>query len=212
MNRQIAGLGRRSAYALLNLFTGLVSLVFLPVLLLCALLCLLGIGLVLLPAALRALHAWATWHQSAAARLLGRAAPEQHSPHEGSGWGVLRRQVQDPRTRRELGWLVMQAVFGILLGLLALGGVGIVLATILAGALWWTPMLADHVQFLGEPVTSWSTAAGLGGIQLVLGIILWLLATVLAIAHGRLTLSALPVHEMTVSGPSSGVGGSKLSK
>ena len=33
MNRQIAGLGRRSAYALLNLFTGLVSLVFLPVLL-----------------------------------------------------------------------------------------------------------------------------------------------------------------------------------
>ena len=49
MNRQIAGLGRRSAYALLNLFTGLVSLVFLPVLLLCALLCLLGIGLVLLP-------------------------------------------------------------------------------------------------------------------------------------------------------------------
>ena len=79
MNSQIAGLGRRSAYALLNLFTGLGSLVFLPVLLLCVLLCLLGIGLVLLPAALRALHAWAAWHQGAAARLLGQATPEQHS-------------------------------------------------------------------------------------------------------------------------------------
>lgn len=193
MNSQIAGLGRRSAYALLNLFTGLGSLVFLPVLLLCVLLCLLGIGLVLLPAALRALHAWAAWHQGAAARLLGQATPEQHSFHEGSGWGVLRRQVYDLGTRREVCWLVMQAVFGIVLGLLTLVGAGIALGTILAGALWWTPALADRVQFLGEPATNWSTAAGLGGIQLVLGIIVWLLATVLATAHAQLTLSALPV-------------------
>ena len=52
--RVVRGIG----YALLNLVAGLLSVAFIPLLLVCAVTCLLGIGFWLLPIALRGLRLW----------------------------------------------------------------------------------------------------------------------------------------------------------
>ncbi|WP_197285146.1 sensor domain-containing protein [Sciscionella sediminilitoris] len=209
MNHYGSRIGETTVHALLGLLTGLASLVFLPVLLVCALTCLLGIGLVLLPAALRFLRVWACWHERRAAGLLGQdstSRPQQ----AGSGWAVLRRQLADPATRRELGWLCTHAIAGVLTGIVALAGAGVSIGTVLAAAFWWTPPLAGEVQFLGVAVTDWPGALEWGAIQLVLAAAVWILVvpplTLLGARIGRAVLNPPVVRGRPVEPVSSGAG------
>lgn len=187
MQNTPSGLMLRTAYALAGLFSGLTSLLAVPVMLLCALLCLLGVGLVIMPKALGLLHEWASWHQRNAASVLRLRPPmkEQRSHRL-----PLRQQFQDQRTWQELGWLPIQALAGVVMGLIALAGIGISAITAIALAFWWTP-LSDYIQFFGLSLDSWGSALVYGGLQLAVGLLLWALAAVLAGGHARLTLILL---------------------
>ncbi|WP_030680608.1 sensor histidine kinase [Streptomyces cellulosae] len=71
-----------------------------------------GVGLLMAPAVLRALHALAGKERA----RLGRWGPEVVSPDPPPT--RLRLALVDPATRRELRWLVRHATLGLLLGLL----------------------------------------------------------------------------------------------
>ena len=113
-----------------GLGTALLALGVLLWLLITALACLIGIGLLAVPAALRALHAVADRERA----RLSHWGPPVHPP--GPLPLRLRPALADPTTRRELRWLAGHATWGLLLG--AIG----VLLPLSAGRdlsfpLWW---------------------------------------------------------------------------
>lgn len=95
------GTGMLALFALAGLLLGVVTI---P----------LGVGLLLTPAALRALHALARRERD----RLSRWAPEIIGPKDPPT--RLRAAWADPVTYRTLGWLVVHATLGLVLGLLGL--------------------------------------------------------------------------------------------
>ena len=133
--RRLAGEARRSTLRalrdlLIGLGTALLAACVLAWLLAVAVTSLIGIGLPLIPSALRALHAVADLER----RRLSRHGPEVLSP------GPLpvrwRAAWTDEATRRELRWLVGHATLGLLLGLI---GIQLPAWALRDGsfALWW---------------------------------------------------------------------------
>ncbi len=115
--RDAAARAARTAFGPLEqlgggLATAFLALVTLACLVVTALLCLLGVGLVLVPAALRALRLVADRERA----RLGRWGPEVLSP--GPVPAGLRGAVADRGSRRELRWLACHATLGLVLGLI----------------------------------------------------------------------------------------------
>ncbi|MCO5997194.1 sensor histidine kinase [Actinoallomurus rhizosphaericola] len=128
--RLVGGLGT----ATLALLTALVLIVV-------GVLCLVGVGLPLLPWALAAVRAVADRERE----RLSRWGEEIISPYDAwpSGWSArLRAAARDPATTRDLRWLFTHAVFGLVLGLF--------------GAL--LPLLA--IEDLTRPLYSWALPPG----------------------------------------------------
>jgi signal transduction histidine kinase len=94
-----------------GLGTALLALCVLVWLIATALACLIGVGLLVVPVALRALHAVAARERA----RLTRWGPEMIGP--GPLPTRLRPAFTDPATRRELRWLAGHATLGLLLGL-----------------------------------------------------------------------------------------------
>jgi signal transduction histidine kinase len=134
-----------------------------------ALLCLTGVGLLLAPGALRAVRAVADRERGRLSRWGPEVVPPDPLP---SGWLAA---VRDRTVHQELGWLVVHATFGLSVGLLALA-LPINAVQDLTFPLWWRLVPAGETP--GIPLWSVRTwpdaiAAGLLGIA-------WLVAGVVA--------------------------------
>lgn len=119
-----------------GLGTALLALLALFWLLLTAVACLVGVGLLLLPSALRTVRAVADRERA----RLTRWGPEVIGP--GPGPTTPGAALRDRTTRRELGWLACHATLGLLLGLL---GATVPLKPLQDGTyvLWW-PLAPDY--------------------------------------------------------------------
>lgn len=93
--------------------------------------CLIGVGLLVLPLGLRALHAVADRERA----RLSRWGPEVISP--GPSPTRLREAAVDPTTRRELRWLVGHATVGLLIGFLGGAVLPINALREITFPLWW---------------------------------------------------------------------------
>ncbi|MFD5279882.1 sensor histidine kinase [Streptomyces rubrogriseus] len=149
-----------------------------------------GLGLLLAPGALRALHALARRERE---RLSGRGieiVPPDPPPTR------LRLALADPTTRRELGWLVRHATLGLLLGLL---GLLLPLCAVrdTTFPLWWrlSPGEATTTSIgigtaHGWPDALAATLLGVGWTAIVLGL-----------GPGMARLQAAPARRLLVAGP-----------
>ncbi|WP_413758496.1 sensor histidine kinase [Streptomyces sp. MMBL 11-3] len=149
-----------------------------------------GVGLLMAPVALRALHALAGRER----RRLARHGPEVIGPDPAPT--RLRLALVDPTTRRELRWLVRHASLGLLLGLA--GALLPVLAVRdVAFPLYW--------RLLPEGATS--TSLGIGVAQtwtdaLAAGLLgLGWTAIILGLAPGMARLQARPGRTLLAAGP-----------
>jgi signal transduction histidine kinase len=99
---------------LAGLATGVLALLVLVVVLVVAVLCLVGVGVLLVPGALRLLRAVADRERARISRT-GRPLPPAGAPPTSA-----RAALRDAVVRRELGWLVLHATFGVVIGLIGL--------------------------------------------------------------------------------------------
>ncbi|WP_374293288.1 sensor histidine kinase [Streptomyces olivochromogenes] len=110
--RPLSAAGAATAQLASGLNTALLALLVLLWLAVTAVTSLVGVGLLMAPALLRALHALAGRERE----RLGRWGPEVVAPAPSPT--RLQPALVDPTTRRELCWLVRHATLGFLLGLL----------------------------------------------------------------------------------------------
>ncbi|GAB3840963.1 ATP-binding protein [Dactylosporangium cerinum] len=118
---------------------------------------------------------WADRHRNRAGRLLGTPDPGR------SGTG------------RSLLWLPVNAVTGLVFGLVALLCLGNVVVAAIATPLWWafTPPERPRL-FVDVPVPGWGTALTLGPLQiLLLAALAYLTFPPVARAHARICLMVL---------------------
>ncbi|WP_345591498.1 sensor histidine kinase [Streptomyces marokkonensis] len=184
-----------AALAAVRQLTGGLGTAVLALFLLCAftliaLACLVGVGLLMAPAALRALHALAATER----KRLGHWGPEIVAPDPPPT--RLRVALADGTTRRELRWLARHATLGLLLGLLGLL-LPLFAVRDITFPLWW--QLGP-----GEPT---ATSVGIGTAQswpdavaVVLLGVGWI-AIVLGLGPGMAGLQAGPGRRLLVAGP-----------
>ncbi|CAL9520161.1 sensor domain-containing protein [Streptomyces sp. enrichment culture] len=150
-----------------------------------------GAGLLLAPAALRALHALARRERERLSRRGIDIVPPDPPPVR------LRSALADPTTRRELSWLVRHSTLGLLLGLL---GLLLPLCAVrdTTFPLWWR---------LGPPGDATTTSIGIGTAHTWLDAVAaallgvgWI-AIVLGLGPGMARLQAAPARRLLAAGP-----------
>nr|WP_269778737.1 sensor histidine kinase [Microlunatus antarcticus] len=99
---------------LAGLATGVLALLVLVAVLAVAALCLVGVGVLVVPTAARLVRAVADRERSRVSRSGRPLPPAGVSP------GTAREVVRDPVVRRELGWLVLHGTVGVVVGLIGL--------------------------------------------------------------------------------------------
>jgi signal transduction histidine kinase len=160
---------------------------------------LLGVGVVLLPAALGFLRATANWGRRLAGAA-GEAIPTPYLPRPDPGeramLGLVHRVhwlLTDPATWRDLVWALLNTVIGFTLGMIPITVLGYAVEGLLIGGGLWIPLRNADIDlwYTFVPLTGWGFAALAGLIGLVvLG--LWLGAAPLAIkAHALMTQALL---------------------
>ncbi|MFJ7078804.1 sensor histidine kinase [Streptomyces sp. NPDC098781] len=151
---------------------------------------LVGVGLLMAPAVLRALHALARRER----QRLGRWGPEVVAPDPPPV--RLRLALVDPTTRRELRWLVRHATLGLALGLL---GVYLPVSAVRDSTfpLWWrlAPGDATSTSLGFGTAHSWPDAFAV----LLLGVG-WI-AIILGLTPGMARLQAEPGRRLLAAGP-----------
>lgn len=149
-----------------------------------------GVGLLMAPALLRALHALAGRERDRLARRGPAIAAPEPPPAR------LRAALVDPTTRRELRWLVRHATLGLLLGLL---GILLPITAVrdTAFPLYWTLM----------PANTTATSLGIGhahtwpdALAVALLGVSWI-AIVLGLGPGMARLQASPGRRLLSAGP-----------
>ncbi|WP_328658457.1 sensor histidine kinase [Streptomyces sp. NBC_00334] len=149
-----------------------------------------GVGLLLAPTALRALHALARHERERLSRHGLDVVPPDPPPTR------LRTALADPTTRRELSWLLRHATWGFLLGLL---GLLLPLCAVrdTTFPLWWrlSPEEATTTSVGVGTAHTWldalaATLLGVGWIAIVLGL-----------GPGMARLQADPARRLLAAGP-----------
>lgn len=170
--------------------TAVLALVVAIGLLVAAVLSLVGVGLLLTPLVLWALHAVADRERV----RLDRWGPELVRP--AAGPVRLRDAVADPLTRREARWLARHATAGLLLGVMGMLLPLLALRDLTLPAYWWALPDGDATASVWFwEVTGWGAAAGV----FVLGLG-WAAAT-LRLTPVMATLQAEPGHRLLAPGP-----------
>ncbi|MEU1160584.1 sensor domain-containing protein [Streptomyces sp. NPDC005921] len=150
----------------------------------------LGVGLLLAPLALRALHALAGRERE----RLGRRGPEVIAPDPPPT--RLRLALADPTTRRELRWLLRHATLGLALGLL---GVYLTLSAVrdTLFPLYWRFAPADTTatSFGYGVAHSWADAFAVGAFGV------GSIAVILGLTPGMARLQAEPGRRLLAAGP-----------
>ncbi|GAB3154003.1 sensor histidine kinase [Micromonospora sonneratiae] len=179
-----------------GLGTGILAMVTLLFLVIAALTCLVGIGLLLLPVALRVLQVVADRERA----RLSRWGPEIIGPEPVPA--RLATALRDPAIRRELGWVLCHATLGLFLGLF---GATLPLYAVTNGTfpLWWYLLPPDEasdslglVHVRDVPDTFLVSLIGLGWLVIVIAVMpgmAWLQAW-----PGRRLLSPDPDTDLTI--------------
>ncbi|MGW7258303.1 sensor histidine kinase [Streptomyces sp. NPDC054834] len=173
-----------------GLGTALLALIVLLWLTVAAVTAPLGVGLLMAPAVLRALHSLAERERD----RLGRWGPEIVGP--GPAPTRLRLAVVDAATRRELCWLAAHATLGLLLGLIGVLLPLLALRDFTFPAYWpLIPKDADSTSVGFGPAQSWADALavallGLGWIAIIVGL-----------TPGMARLQARPGRRLLSAGP-----------
>ncbi|MBP2472605.1 signal transduction histidine kinase [Crossiella equi] len=154
----MAGLWERTwrgvLYHLIGMATALASVVLLPALFVCTLLV---FTLPLLPSLVR-VQRWVTDvdRRRCGARA-GVAVPGRYRPLEGGIGAQVVTVLTDPGTRKDLGWLLVHAPVGMVLGVVGFGIPGSVVQNTVISAIWWlSPTGMDSSYNIH--VHSWPTA------------------------------------------------------
>ncbi|MEU8378574.1 sensor domain-containing protein [Streptosporangium sp. NPDC048865] len=174
-----------------GLGTTILALVALLLVTATALACLVGVGLLLVPAALRGLRAVADRERA----RLSRWGPEITGP-EPVPTG-LRAALADPATRRELGWVVTHATLGLLLSLIGLT-LPISAVTNTTFPLWWRLLPPEEAATSAMGLWTVRDLPGALGVSLLgLG---WLVLAVL-LTPGMARLQAWPGRRLLPADP-----------
>lgn len=164
-----------------GLATAVLALLCLLVVAVTALLCLVGVGLLLLPTALALVRAVADRERS----RLTRAGTDVISPGPAAARPL--DALRDRATRRELGWLPLHAVSGLVLGLV---GLALPLNTVRDATfpLWWTLLPPEDAT---PAIPLWTVHDTAGAISVALLGVGWAFVSVVLLpALAR--LQALP--------------------
>ncbi|WP_067570717.1 sensor histidine kinase [Nocardia acidivorans] len=159
--RWVAGRLREMPGALwylgLGAVTSLVSVFAVAGLLIVGAACLVGVGIPVLPEAVKVVRPLVRLDRWRAGKYLGERIPVPYEPMEGGWreqWATL---VRDPANRRDLGWLAWNALTGIFLGVLAVVlPVAAVLQTVRPW--FWRLLTPRSIEGLGFVVDSWALA------------------------------------------------------
>ncbi|MRH86094.1 sensor histidine kinase [Nocardia sp. SYP-A9097] len=141
--------------------------------------CLVGVGIPVMPEAVRVVRQVVNFDRRRAGGFLGEEIPRPYQPMVGDWreqWGTL---VRDPANRRDLGWLVWNAVTGIIVGVMAVVLPVAGLAQVVRP--WsWRMVRPGSIDGLGFVVDSWGLAlvSSLAGLPL-----LWLALQVPVVAR-----------------------------
>ncbi|RPF43617.1 signal transduction histidine kinase [Streptomyces sp. Ag109_G2-6] len=160
---------RAAGYCAIAAAHGLALVVLIPVLVYSAVLCLVGVGLLVLPLELRLLRRLADAERS----RLGRWAATPTTPAGPHTRSTLRAVLSDPATGRDLRWAPCMAVAGTLLGL-----IGAVLflfpaAVLVLVGLWWVFPADEPIKvMMNIPIDGWGSALRIGVPQFVLSVLL----------------------------------------
>ncbi|WP_308401233.1 sensor domain-containing protein [Streptomyces sp. AC512_CC834] len=170
--------------------TALLALALLALLALTAVACLAGVGLLLAPAMLRALHALTRRERARLSRRGVEIVAPDPAPTR------LRLALADDTTRRELRWLTVHATFGLLTGLTGVLLPAVAVQDTTYPLLWLISPLGPTSTSLGfAAADSWAQAclASLLGVG-------WI-AVVLGLAPGLARLQSRPAVRLLAAGP-----------
>nr|WP_306270343.1 sensor histidine kinase [Ornithinimicrobium sp. HY1793] len=182
LRSQVVAAAVATQWLVLGLGTALLALLTVVVLLLVAALCLIAVGLALVGPALRVVR-WVADLERRRLTAMGHPTASPYGPVP-TGWAEILRFVRaDVSTRRDLGWLVLHATVGLVLGLLPLELLSSAVQEI-STPLWW--QLAPGQATLAGGFVTVDTWAGARW-AVVTGIVwalLWLLLSPL-LARGQ---------------------------
>ncbi|MFI0938651.1 histidine kinase [Streptomyces sp. NPDC021020] len=159
---------RAAGYCAVTFLRGLLLVVLVPVLVYSAVLCLVGLGLLVLPVELRLLRRLADGERARLGRWAAAAAPA--GPHEGRR---LAAALSDPATGRDLRWAPAAMVAGTALGLLGAALFVLPAAVAVLACLWWLFPADQPIRLLLDlPVDSWWAVLYAGAPDLLLSVLL----------------------------------------
>ncbi|WP_116946871.1 sensor histidine kinase [Jiangella endophytica] len=175
--RTAAGATRRALPFLLRGFpSSVVALVLLIRVLLVAAFTLVGIGWLAIPSTVRSVRRWAGRERRRIAAFTGRPVPAPYDPPGRDDPATRTRTLlADPATWRDLGWVLIHGLTGLVAGLLApVLPLGAVNAAVVP--LYWKAMPADDPVEAPYAVTSWLGALGM--VPITVG---WLILTLVVV-------------------------------
>ncbi|MFH8442497.1 histidine kinase [Streptomyces sp. NPDC018026] len=160
---------RAAGYCATAFVHGLALIVLVPVLIYSAVLCLVGIGLLVLPFELRLLRRLADGERARLGRWTA-AATAPAGPHAGRR---LMAVLSDPATGRDLRWAPGMMVAGTVLGLTGVALFLFPAAVLVLVGLWWLFPADDPLRLmLNVPIDGWGPAVYVGAPQFLLSVLL----------------------------------------
>jgi signal transduction histidine kinase len=174
--KQVDAVVRALGYLAVGAGTSLAAVASLGFLAVSAVLCLVGLGLPVLPFAVRVARRVADAERHRVGELLGRVVSAPYRATEGTWSHKLVVVARDPATWRDLVWLVAHGLTGFLAGVVAIGVVASAVALTLAPAYWWA--MPEGVVVSGLHVDSWSSALLAVPVGILYGAAAWQLPRV----------------------------------
>ncbi|MFE9552549.1 sensor domain-containing protein [Streptomyces sp. NPDC006703] len=170
MDRVSAARSARAARYCAGAFgRGLALIVLVPVMMYSAVLCLVGVGLLVLPLELRLLRRLADTERG----RLGRWAATSTAPAGPHQRRRLMAVLSDPATGRDLRWAFGMMVTGTVFGLIGATLFLFPAAVLVLACLWWLFPADEPIRLiLNAPIDSWASALYVGVPQLLLSVLL----------------------------------------
>ncbi|WP_196780791.1 sensor histidine kinase [Nocardioides sambongensis] len=138
---------RLTGYAVVQLLLAIVMIVMVVLWVAGLVLALVWVGIAVLAVCIPATRWIANRHRAMAAQVLGAPVPVPYRPHpRGDLIGTIRVVVADPMTWRDLAWLVVAPVVGIVVSLVVV----ILLLCVATGVVWWfltPPLMTARAHF-----------------------------------------------------------------
>ncbi|MFE3525595.1 histidine kinase [Streptomyces sp. NPDC059161] len=167
--RHVLRSARAAGYCAAVSAHGVVLVVLVPVLVYSAVLCLVGVGLLVLPLELRLLRRLADAERT----RLGRWTATPTTPAGPHPRSTLMAVLSDPAGRRDLRWAPCMAVAGTLLGFIGAAIFLLPAAVLVLICLWWLFPADDPIRpLLNVPIDGWGSAVYAGAPQLLLSLLL----------------------------------------